>query len=82
MGLLKVIESSGIIGSFLAMGNVMIMFGFMICAVVLLICCWRDLSFDRGLVVLSSGKKVRATWLNIGMGLFLLWGALNFALSL
>ena len=82
MGLLKVIESSGIIGSFLAMGNVMIMFGFMICAVVLLICCWRDLSFDRGLVVLSSGKKVRATWLNLGMGLFLLWGALTFALSL
>lgn len=82
MGLLKAAESNQVIGGLLTMGNVMMIFSFMICAVVLLVCCWRDLRFDRGSIFLPAGKKIRATWLNAGMALFLLWGAATFALSL
>lgn len=82
MGLLKIAEINAVMGGILAMGNMMMMLGFMICALVLFCCCRRDLQFDRGIQGLSAGKKSRAVWINIGMVLFLLWGAVTFARSL
>lgn len=82
MGLLKIAEINGVLGGILAIGNMMMMFGFMICALVLFLCCRRDLYFEKGLVGLPAGKKNRAVWLNGGMVLFLLCGAVTLARSL
>lgn len=82
MALLDLIEKNVVLGSFLTISNMMVMFGFMICAVILLICCRRDLFFWRGIIHLPPGKKGAAVWGNLGMILFLLCGAGLFALAL
>ncbi len=82
IGLLKITQINGVLGGILAIGNTMMMFGFMICALVLFLCCRRDLYFDRGPGGISGGKMSRAVWINGGMILFLLCGVVTFARSL
>lgn len=82
LGLLKVIERNAVIGSFMTLCNLMLMLGFIICAVVLLVCCYRDLTFRPAVDGLTFGKRMRAVWLNVGMILFLLCGGGLFVLSL
>lgn len=82
LGLLKVIEFNAIIGGFLTLCNLMLMLGFVICAVVLFLCCRGGLVFCPAMDGLTTGKRMKAVWLNIGMILFLLCGAGLFAWSL
>lgn len=81
LGLLKIIEKNVVIGGFMSIGNMMVMFGFVICGIILLIICRKDLSFfpaeDGGM----EGKRAAAVWINFGMILFLICGAFLFITS-
>lgn len=82
LGLLWVLEKNVVIGGFLSIANLMTMFGFVICGVILLAVCWRDLSFRPADDGVSGGKKRAAVWLNFGMILFFICGAFLFYTSL
>ncbi len=82
VSLIKAAEFNPAVGGLLAIGNLMLIFGYMICSVVLGVCCWRDLSFYPGPLGLTPSQKIRAIWLNAGMILFLLGGAYLFVRSL
>ena len=82
IGLLEILKKHVLLGSCLAISNMMVMFGFVICAVILLICCWKYLSFWPGVINLSAKKKSIAVWGNFGMILFLLCGIGLFSFAL
>ncbi|MCI9147665.1 MAG: CPBP family intramembrane metalloprotease [Hungatella sp.] len=82
LGLVWVLKKNAVIGAFLTIANLMTMFGFIICGVILLAVCWRDLSFQPADDGVSGGKKRRAVWFNFGMILFFIWGAYLFYTSL
>lgn len=82
LGLLWVLEKNAVIGAFLSIANMMTMFGFMICGVILLAVCRRDLFFCPADDGVSGGKKRTAVWLNFGMILFFICGAFLFYTSL
>ena len=80
--LLNLMEKHLLLGGFLTIGNLMVMFGFMICALILWICCRKDLFFWNGVIDLPAGKKRAAVWGNLGMILFLLCGVWLFSLAM
>lgn len=82
IGLLEILKKHVLLGSCLAISNMMVMFGFVICAIILLICCWKYLSFWPGVINLSTKKKSMAVWGNFGMILFLLCGIGLFSFAL
>ncbi len=82
LGLLKIMETHLVLGSVLTIGNMMVMIGFVICGVVLLIVCWKDLYFLPARDGLSAGKRAAAVWCNVGMILFMICGMILFAGSL
>ena len=82
LGLLKIMETHLVLGSVLTIGNMMVMIGFVICGVVLLIVCWKDLYFLPARDELSAGKRAAAVWCNVGMILFMICGMILFAGSL
>ena len=82
MAIIELEKVNPMAGRLLLTGNLMMMFGYVICGGVLLICCHRELSFHPGYTEISAGRKNRAVWLNMGMILFLLSGGALLALSL
>lgn len=82
MGLLNVLESHALIGAMMVLCNLMLMAGFLVCAVVLALCCRQELTFRPAMDGLTFGKRMRAVWCNAGMCLFFLCGAVLFVLSL
>ena len=81
LGLLHVIEKNVIFGSFLSIGNMMVMLGYVICGVVLAAICWKDLYFAPANDGLTGRKRAGAVWCNLGMVLFYIFGLLMFASS-
>lgn len=79
--LLKVIEHNMAIGSFMALGNLMLMAGFIICSIILMVLCRNDIFFCPAGDGLRGGKRAAAVWGNLGMILFCLFGLFYFGFS-
>ncbi len=81
LGLLKVIEKNVLLGGLMSLGNIMIMLGFIICAVILLAVCWKDLFFLPAGDQVKGKKRAAAVFGNLGMILFLICGIVLFVYS-
>lgn len=82
IGLLSLMKKHVLLAGILAMGNMMLMFGFVICAIVLFAVCRKELTFMPHQDMLPKKKRRRAVWLNAGMAVFFLCGAVLFYMSL
>lgn len=81
LGLLKVIEKNVLLGGLMSLGNIMMMLGFIICAVILLAVCWKDLFFLPAGDQVKGKKRAAAVFGNLGMILFLICGIVLFVYS-
>lgn len=81
LGLLKVIEKNVFLGGLMSLSNIMVMAGFIICAVILLAVCWKDLRFLPADDRVKGAKRAAAVWINVGMILFLICGIVLFVYS-
>lgn len=81
LGLLKIVEEQVFLGGLLAVGNMMLMAGFIICSIILMAVCWKDIRFLSAGDGLGGGKRAAAVLGNLGMVLFLICGIILFVLS-
>lgn len=81
MYLLKIMEKNLVLGSFLAMTQMMVMFGFVVAAVIILISCRKKIRIYKGTMDVPVGKWVRIVFLNAGMLLFFLCSVVIFVVG-
>ena len=78
MYLLKIMEKNMVLGSFLAMAQMMLMFGFVVAAVIILISCREKIRIYKRTTDVPMGKWGRTVFLNAGMLLFFLCSVVIF----
>lgn len=81
MYLLKIMEKNLVLGSFLAMTQMMVMFGFVVAAVIILISCRKKIRIYKGTMDVPLGKWVRIVFFNAGMLLFFLCSVVIFVVG-
>lgn len=81
MYLLKIMEKNLVLGSFLAMTQMMVMFGFVVAAVIILISCRKKIRIYKGTMDVPVGKWVRTVFFNVGMLLFFLCSVVIFVVG-
>lgn len=81
MYLLKIMEKNLVLGSFLAMTQMMVMFGFVVAAVIILISCRKKIRIYKATMDVPVGKWVRTVFFNVGMLLFFLCSVVIFVVG-
>lgn len=79
--LLDLIEAWGTAGLMLIFGQIMVMIGFIIAAVILVIYYRKEIFLREKKKTLSAGKQFLAVMLNVGMILYLVMGIVLFVLN-
>lgn len=81
MYLLRIMEKNPILGSSLAMTQMMAMFGFVVSAAVILISHRNRIRLYKGTANVSAGRWARTVFFNAGMLLFFLCSAVSFVIG-
>ena len=78
MALMKIVEEHVLLGSFLAAGEMMLLCGSVVCAVILLVVCRRDIWFSKSRRRIPAGRWLSVIFGNVGMILFLMYCLFSF----